>query len=138
LAGALGALGALGSVAHSLRDPAGVVKANAPAWQALTGSAIPKWREAENDIGPLARRAVDVHHPPEAASEPSHDGQPQAAPADVLVGAVERLEGALEHVALHAHAGIAHLDAIGLHDHPDGAFRGERAGVAHQLLHDDR
>src|SRR5690606_6223475 len=104
-----------GAVAHSLRDPDGTAEANAPASPRLTALERGPLPEADGDRGALARHAVDLHRPPVAGGQPPHDGETQAAAAHVLVGAVERLEGTLEHVALHADARIADLHAMLLH-----------------------
>src|SRR5690606_6311657 len=133
-----GRLARLGRWLISLRDPAGVVEANAPVWPALTCSVLACCRKAENDVGALAERALDMHRPAVARRQAPPDGQAQAPSADVLVGAVEGLEDALKHVARHADPGIADFDTVVLHTDLDAARRSEGAGIAHQLLEDHR
>ena len=96
---------------------------------------------AEVDRGgrPLPRLAVQRHRPAEAFAQPAHDGQAHALAGDVVrIGPVERVEGPLQGARVHADAGVADDDPVGLDAHFDPALFGEGAGIEEQVAQHHR
>src|SRR5690606_23198230 len=98
----------------------------APAgWRRGSGERV---AEPDADHRPLARGALDADRPAEALAQAAHDRQAHAlARIAVWLGAVERVENALQHVGGHADAGVGHGHAIGFDPDLNAPAVGERA-----------
>src|SRR4249919_995180 len=94
--------------------------------------------ELDRGQGPASGHALEHHRPAEALAQAAHHRQAQPHAADVLVRAIERIEGPLQGFARHADARVAHADAVLFDADLDVALVGVLAGIAEQVAHHHR
>src|SRR5690606_31351735 len=130
-------IGSEPAIAGSLDDQRMAVKAvDTTAARPRSGQGV---AEPDADHRPLPRAALDADRPAEAFAQATHDRQAHAlARVPVGLGAVERIENALQDVGAHADAGIGHGHPVGLDPDLDAPALGERAGIGQQVAQHDR